>query len=97
MQVIKNDYGYAIELEITNSSDNTPFVLTGYTITFTCSNGLSTNATITNASAGKCSYTVKDGDFDTAGSYEAQIKVMSGTKQMSTVIFGLEVLDELAG
>jgi hypothetical protein len=97
MQVIKNDYGYALEFEILNTRDNTPFDLTGCTIKFICDNGLDATANIADAKAGECFYIVQDGDFNTTGSYEAQIKVTSGTKQMSTVIFGLEVLDELAG
>ena len=84
--IIKDDYGYNLDFFF-KDNDNNVVDLTGLTITLKVREVGSTTTfltevcTIDSAILGTCYYTIKEGDFDTAGFYEYELEAEdSGVK-----------------
>lgn len=82
MVVIKqNDYGQDLEFTVVESDGTTAVDLTSSTIKFKMArhrstvNKVNSACSITDASAGTCTYTVQSGDTDTAGVYKAELEL----------------------
>ncbi len=78
--VKKGNYGFVITFNVKNS-DGTAKNLTGYTVTLkvwvlgAASVKFTGACTVTDASGGVCTYTVAETNFDTVGSYLAELEL----------------------
>ena len=97
--VPKGDYGKVLTFTI-NDAAGAAFNLTGYTITFKMwKDGnpgtlkVSGSGSILVAASGTCTYTPVAADFDTVGNYLAVIQLTTGSVQVSTVKFAVEVVE----
>ena len=88
------DYGYNLAFTVYESDQETVYVLTGYTITLkTWAPGVpgtilvEGTCTITDASAGTCTYLIADEDFDTIGRFYGELELTkSGVVESSQPI-----------
>jgi len=95
----RGDYGFDLDFTI-QKDDETPYVLTGYTITMKVwppdvsgSPILSEACTPDVEASGTCHYTVQNGDFDNAGDYLIEIELTQDGKVESTRNYTLRVED----
>jgi len=89
--VYRGDFGYDLDFAITDS-DGVAYDLSSVTsIKFKMVKANSTtlkvdgNVDIDNAVGGLCSYTVASDDFDTAGSYVAELELTTSTTSIVTI------------
>jgi len=94
----RGDYGFNLAFTV-QEDDGTVYVLTGYTITMKVwakdipgSPVVEDTCDIDIAASGTCHYTVKSGDFDTAGEYLIELELSkTGLAVESTRYYTLEV------
>jgi len=94
----KDDYGYGWEFHIRDHNDNVVDITT-YTVTLkvwsTDSGTLAVDAACANTTPtlGIATYTIQSGDFDTAGTYSAELELTKTGVIASTVGFEIIVVD----
>lgn len=100
VEVVRNDYGYDLEFVIKDVNKDL-VDLTSSTITFKVtepggtSNKLNGAVTITDATAGECKYTVVNGDFDEAKTYNAELQIVYSGKTITVAGITLKVIKDL--
>jgi len=100
---VRNDTQFPINFVLTNEKNNA-YDLTDSTILFKMKNtvtgdslmGSGGECTIVNATSGLCKYDVVDGDFSTAGIYDAELQITFSSGKIRTSKLGkIKILEDL--
>ena len=97
LSVAQGDFGFYINFTVLNS-DDTPFVLTGYTITIKVwlessrpATLFTGNCPIVVAASGTCHYLVVAGDLDTSGAFKLELELTKAGEEISTRSYDLNI------
>jgi hypothetical protein len=86
----RGDKGFDLQFQVLQSDGKTPVDISTATVMFKMAlpnateNKIDGNCAITDGPNGKCKYTVRSGDLDTAGSYEAELEVTFAADKILT-------------
>jgi len=99
LEYAKGTYGIEIEFTVINKATGNPRDLTGLTVTFkmwkegAATNKASGTCTITDATNGKCKYTVQATDFDAVDTYNAYLELTKTGYKETTEIFKISIIE----
>ena len=99
IEIPKGDKGYNVNFTVKDAGGNA-YDLAGYTVTLKvwkpgspASPVVSGVCAVDDAAAGKCHYTVQEGDFDEVGQYYAELEMTQAGIVESTRTYTLSVVE----